>query len=377
MKRINRRLLAIVVSSAVALPMAALQADEMEVEPHSHPATYEHDHAMEDGSMSPMHAHEHESHPHADLHSHGNALYGSIRTGVIMTNPEGDGDETWNVGAIDGLYSRIGVRASHDIGGGNALGVWVEKDLNGFGTRVQEVTISGAFGTLGVGHQWTTYRLASSFDGSNYLGGNSNIGGARAEGIKYTSNLGGPFNFGAMVRDNGTAPGGGEGLDDVELSAMLDAGIANISVGYRDAEAANNANVEHVSVRVSGSAGPLDFAVGGGTVDVEAGASFRNLLKLDLDGDAKPDTTVPYPVDTDVDRFGFFLSYAVGDSGTAYFEYEDLSTDAGGVELDEDWVLLGYAHTLAPGVQVVAEYLMPDTPNVDSDTGIVALHVDF
>ena len=148
MKRINRRLLAIVASSAVALPMAAqVQADEMEVEPHSHPATYEHEHAMEDGSMSPLHAHEHESHPHSELHSHGFTLYGSVRSGVYMIDPQMAGADTqWDIGTVDSgnankdsgsgagdrLWSRIGVRASHALDGGMSAGLHVEKRLDGF-----------------------------------------------------------------------------------------------------------------------------------------------------------------------------------------------------------------------------------------------------
>ena len=210
MKR-NRRLLAIVVSSAVALPMAALQADEgeemMEVEPHSHPATYEHDHEMEDGSMSPMHAHEHESHSHSEfdqLHGHTATVYGSLRTGVVMSNPEGDGDTTWDIGNTGNtLGSRIGVRGSLGLDGGMTAGVHIEKRLGNWSNRLQNIYLSGDFGTLTVGYQWGTFWNATSIDGSWFFGGLINgPTGFQSNGIAFSSSLGGPLNFSAMVKDN-------------------------------------------------------------------------------------------------------------------------------------------------------------------------------
>ena len=89
----NRKLLVAIVSGVLAAPMAAqVQADEMEVEPHSHPATYEHEHAMEDGSMSPLHAHEHESHPHSELHEHSATVYGNLRYGVSVADDDSPRD---------------------------------------------------------------------------------------------------------------------------------------------------------------------------------------------------------------------------------------------------------------------------------------------
>ena len=233
MKRMNRRLLAIVVSSAVALPMAAqVQADEMEVKPHSHPATYDHDHKMEDGSMSPMHAHEHESHPHGELHGHTANLYGSIRTGFTTTNPDGGGDTTWDLGNTENtLGSRIGVKASLPLDGGMSAGVHIEKMLGTWGTRLQYASIAGPVGKLSAGQQWTTYYNRTAFDGAYFLGGNTDTV-FRANGIKFESSLGGPFNFDVMLRDNNAA---GEGSADVvEIGGTLNVGGMAVNVGYLD-----------------------------------------------------------------------------------------------------------------------------------------------
>ena len=185
----NRKILAIVVSSAVALPIAAqVQADEMEVKAHSHPATYEHDHAMEgeDGAMmmAPAHAHEVDEHPHMELHGHSYSLYGSVRGGVIVRD-DSDSDATWDIGSFDGgdegsadrLFSRIGVRASYDLGNGMSAGLHIEKRLDNFRTRHQNVSLSGPFGSVTLGQQGSPYYSATSFDGANFTGGSFELVG--------------------------------------------------------------------------------------------------------------------------------------------------------------------------------------------------------
>ena len=198
----NRKILAIVVSSAVALPIAAqVQADEMEVKAHSHPATYEHDHAMEgeDGAMmmAPNHAHEHDAHPHGELHGHSFTVYGSVRSGVYILDHQGPGDTTWDIGSVDAgdltnsstvensdgnmagvssngdkHWSRLGVKGSTELDGGTiGRDCTVEKRLDNFRTRHQNVWLSGEFGKVDprsarLGR--TTRRRV--FDGANFTG---------------------------------------------------------------------------------------------------------------------------------------------------------------------------------------------------------------
>ena len=235
----NRKILAIVVSSAVALPIAAqVQADEMEVKAHSHPATYEHDHEMagEDGvmMMAPNHAHEHDAHPHGELHGHSYSLYGSVRSGVYILDPQEAGDTTWDVGSVDAgdlgagdkHWSRIGVKGSAELDGGTMAGFTVEKRLDNFRTRHQNVWLSGTFGKVTFGQQSSVYNSGVSWDNSNLFGNwNGVAGSTRLQGISYASSLGGPFNFAAMIGDDNSATGGqGEGVDAVEAMGTLAAG---------------------------------------------------------------------------------------------------------------------------------------------------------
>ena len=270
-------------------------------------------------------------------------LYGSLRTGVIMTNPEGDGDSTWDIGNTeDTLGSRIGVKASLPLDGGMSVGVHIEKKLGTWGTRLQNASLSGGFGSLTVGQQWGTFYNATSIDGAYFFGGNTDGDtGYRSSGIQYSSNLGGPFSFSAMVKDNG-GDSAGDGADIMELSGTLNVAGANLSVGWQDVDE----GTESIRARVSGSFGPLGYKVGGGTIEAASGS------------------------DTDV--FGAFVSYSVMDGGSLYLEYEDIDSDDNAA--DNNYLLVGYAHTVAPGFTVIGEFTTPDT---GTDKGALVLKVDF
>ena len=234
----NRKLLAAVVSGAMALPMAAqVQADEMEVKPHSHPATYEHDHEMEgeDGVMmvAPLHAHEHESHPAAEhghdaLHGHSVSISGHIGRVLIISDSSSDDDVAHS--DLGASPSRFNLTASNDIGGGLTGGFALEygalgkvdscdgatceksadaakeatADAGRTGVpnlRQAHIYVSGGFGRLALGQQSpATDGIAyANFNGTAALGG-VEVGcdycsadfvtaysGSRAEGVKYTT----------------------------------------------------------------------------------------------------------------------------------------------------------------------------------------------
>ena len=378
MKRMTRRLLAIVASSAVALPMVAqVQADEMKVEPHSHPATYEHEHEMADGSMSPLHAHEHESHPHSELHSHGFTLYGSVRSGIYMLDPQTAGaDTSWDIGSADAgdlgqgdqLWSRIGVRASHALGGGMSAGLHVEKRLDNFRTRHQNVWIGGDFGRLTFGQQGSAYYSATTWDGSNLFGDWQRAGqiSSRVSGIKYSSNLGGPFNFEAMLLDSAT------GITETEKAKTVSVDAVTVTLPAEKSGHSDGVNATQIAGTFSTDAITLStgyVSVSEGGMDFFGGSASGAMGGLDWDvgfelGEAEGDAD-------DVERYGFTVGYTVGNS-RAYVFYEHAEVD------DEDlaYTLFGLSHTLAPGVVVIAEYQTPDE-DASPNRGAVAIRVDF
>ena len=376
----SRNLLAAVVSGALALPMAAqVQADEAEVQPHSHAATYEHDHEMDDGSMSPLHAHQHDAHPHAELHEHSFALYGSVRSGIIVKD-DGDSDAMWDLGSVDGgdlgsrdrLFSRIGVKASHEFDNGMMAGLNIEKRLDNFRTRHQNVWLDGGMGRITLGQQGSPYHSAVGWDGTNFTGGNFAMapGTSRLSGVSFASNLGGPFNFKAMVMDDngpstqtqtyvvhrGTLAGGnfvhedyerttttyssyGDVVDGFEISGSLAAGGVNINVGYADNDMAS-----FMGATVGGSFGGVGWEVGFETMNPDMSGS------------------------EDTNRAGLFVDYSLG-AGAVYFYYEGLS----GAGDDTAWVA-GYSHGLGSDVKVIGEHRDIESSGT---TSILAVVVGF
>ena len=369
MKRINRRLLAVVASSALALPMAAqVQADEMEVPEHSHAVMHEHEHDI-DGAMVPMHAHETQEHSHAEfsqLHGHSATLSGQLVFGVKMSDNDKPGSNSaWNLS--DGGTNKFGIKGSVAAGAGLTAGFHFERSANaGFGARYHNVSLAGAFGTFTLGQQDAPYHGATSWDGSNALGGLTNgdvIGGAsRISGVSYASNLGGPFSFSVLLGSglHGT-DATSDGANHVSAGASLAAGPVKLSVGYRDDDDGVNADDEAVagSTRIGGTVGGSVAGIGW-----EVGA------------DSGEDSC---GIGCDDDRYGFHVGYTMGD-GTAYMQFSELDSDEDMNDTD-GWVF-GYGHTLAPGVLVYAEYSTTDSQDkvhgdVTSTATVARVQVSF
>ena len=347
MKRMTRRLLGIVVSSAVALPMAAqVQADEMQVEPHSHPAAYEHEHEMEDGSMSPLHAHEHESHPHAEfsqLHGHGFAISGHLGRAIVITD---SGNTDVSHGDMGASPSRFRVTASEALEGGITAGMSLEygagNDANANpNLRQAHIYLSGDFGRLAIGQQSSaTDGVAyASYNGTAALGGVevgcdycsadfiTAYGHGRAEGIKYTTPGIGPASvsvfsdaddvWNAAINLSGGAAGGAyqinagysekaDGTENIVVSGAvkLPTGMhANMAWGQTDADDSDftNFGVGYVagSTAIAANYYTSDISGGGDGISVGVGQGlgdsltlFASYMNLSYDDDMNGDDAV-------------------------------------------------------------------------------------
>ena len=273
-------------------------------------------------------------------------LYGSVRSGIVIQNPD-SGDSTWDIGSVDGsvdhmtsdvLFSRIGVRASYDLGNNMSSGLHIEKRLDNFRTRHQNVWLQGSLGRVTLGQQSSPFYGAVTWDGANFTGG---IGdpGSRVGGISYGTQLDGPFNFQVMVRDDNSVDGSSstDVVDNIELAASFDAGVATISLGYieRDDNGPYSAGAA-----VGGAAGAMSWKVG-------------------------------YQTNEDVaDYYGFHLGYGIG-SGNAYLQYDNVDPDIGS---DTRATIVGYSHLVGTNTRIIGEHR-----NVKdaTDTTIVALRIDF
>lgn len=279
-------------------------------------------------------------------------LYGSVRSGIIHDKPDG-GKGTWDLGSVDSgnanndsggggdrLWSRIGVRVSHDLGNGMTSGAHVEKRLDGWRTRHQNVWLEGGMGRVTLGQQGSPYYGAVSWDGTNFTGGTWDYGSRRA-GVSFKSNLGGPFNFGVMFRDDdGSQPSSEDAVDRYELAASFDIGdFATFGLGWvgGDDDYKNDAGST-----LGGSAGGLSWKVGYQT---------------------KEDTH---------DLYGFHLGYGVG-GGNLYLNYEDYNHDVN-ESADDRIVIVGYSYGIGPGTKVIGEH---KNQKEGADRTILALRVDF
>lgn len=258
-------------------------------------------------------------------------LYGSVRSGIIVEDGS-DSDAMWDLGSVDAtdlgdsndrLWSRIGVKASHELDNGMTAGLTIEKRLDNFRTRHQNVWLGGDMGRITLGQQGSPYHSAVSWDGTNFMGGEFALsGGSRKQGVSFASNLGGPFDFKALLMDDARyGSGKGEGVDAFELSGSLAAGGMNINVGYADNDAESK-----MGASVGGSFGSMGW---------EVGFETRN---PDMSGAE------------DTNRAGLFVDYSIG-SGAVYFYYEGQSGGGDG----KSWVA-GYSHGLGSGVKVIGEH---------------------
>ena len=298
----ERKLIAVAVASAMGLPMAAhVHADEMEVEPHSHPATYEHaGHEMGDGTMAPLHAHQHEAHPHAQLHTHKSSAYGQVMSTLTKVD---DGDAM--LGSGNASETRFGFRGSEDLDNGLTAGVLLEVGAGGgaygyggqdFRVRHANVSLSSAAGKVTIGQQGNTHSSAAYADaGLSFLGGATNwcsygIGGGpacatndsgRGQRVRYDSPALGPVSISASIGnddfwDAGASVSGSAGNasydlrvgyngtsenEDILAGGSVTVGSTGVMVAWSQGEDDDNGDNEYTYVK-------LDHTYGDGSIGV-------------------------------------------------------------------------------------------------------------
>ena len=272
------------------------------------------------------------------------ALYGRVVSGIYYSDMEGSGT-TWDLGSVDAgdlnsgdkLWSRIGVRASHDLGNGMTGGLHLEKRLDNFRTRHQNVWLGGPFGRLTLGQQGSPFYGAVTWDGANLFGGAFDPG-SRQTGVTFATSIEGPFNVSAMVRDDDSGDGGqGNGLDNYEFAADFKLGEAfTLSGGYQN---------------VDGTADSMGGSVGGSVAGLSVDVGY---VRRDPDTGA---TTTTY---------GGHVGYA-----GAYGQYGKTQNGS-----EDYYWLVGYGHLLGPNTRLIVEYRNHDDDS-KADIGALALRVDF
>ena len=266
------------------------------------------------------------------------SLYGSVRSGVYYSDQKGT-DATWDLGSVDAgdlnsgdkLWSRIGVRASYDLDGGMTSGLHIEKRLDNFRTRHQNVWLQGAFGRLTLGQQGVPFYSAVTWDGAYFLGGAYDPG-SRAQAITYATSTGGPFNATVGITDDNSAMGGqGNGFDNYQVTTAFQLSDAfSLTAGY---------------TKVKGDSGNWGGSIQGSVAAFSWDAGYiRN-----------GGTTTTYG--THVGFAGAYAQYSKVKGGDYYW-------------------LVGYSHELGQNTRLIGEYRNRDDDSVP-DLGVIGLRVDF
>ena len=326
------------------------------------------------------------------------SLYGSIRSGIIHDKADGS-KGTWNLGTADAgdlgsgdkLWSRIGVRVSHDLGNGMTGGAHLEKRLDNWRTRHQNVYLEGGLGRVTMGQQGLPFYGAVAWDGVNFTGGFADPG-SRGRGVKFGSNLGGPFNFSAMLRDGNSAGGSEDMVDEYQVTGTYDAGIATISLGYLGQD---DDGPYSVGGAIGGDAGGLSwkagyhshennrnvyglhlgYGVGGGNAYVQYEDCNVDDQAAVLHGDAPAVGDQPVRDDFETDHD---FDHAVEDweDERAAFATWNAGTAVCGSNgfVDDTAVILGYAYVVGPQTRIIAEHR---NMKEGADKSILGLRVDF
>ena len=298
-------------------------------------------------------------------------LYGSLRAGIVSGDDDVNGRRldlgaTNSDGSIggQGLYSRIGVRGSADLGNGSSAGLQVERSVEGtLGNRLHNVWIDGAWGRLTLGQQNNPYRSARKWDQTWFMGGQFGADrGSRIEGVNYSSNLAGPFSFSVMATANDTDTANDD-VDGWTVTAGYDFGLAKLDVAHETNEI-DGQGFDNTAIGINGSVGAFGWYLAYQSADDNSDAGAN-----------------------DTDSIGGFASISLSDTNIIYAYHVNHSGDGanafGSATLGSDptETVLGYSHSFGGGVTFIAEYLNRDldtgTAGSDPDLLALALKVDF
>jgi predicted porin len=287
-------------------------------------------------------------------------IYGLIDN--ALTHNDNGTTESWDIEKGNGT-SRLGVKGSEDLGNGMKAIFqyeWATETTEGgstslgFTNRLGFVGLTGGFGTVAIGRQWTPYYGAV---------GKTNIMNAPSAGFRQTlnsyrtgnalayvtPNMNGFSASLAFVIDNSGADAE-DGVDGTSLALKYDNGPLSVGLGYNafEANSATNATVnDNETLGLSGKYNFGNFAIVGAYEDRDFGAADQEAWQLgaeayfgnntariligEIDNDAAADT----------DAWAVGLEHSFSKRTRVYAEYASQDT-TGGVDVSE--FALGLRH---------------------------------
>ena len=333
----NKKLIALAVSGALAAPVMVAQADDS-----------------------------------------GPTLYGRINLALAANDSDFLDDTTWDVADV---VSRFGIRGEEDLGNGLAA-VYryefrVNSDVgnlasaaNGRTQRLSYVGLKGGFGQVIVGSIWSTfYNIVGTyldptytlgyFGYSSYAGGDYRTDNA----IQYSGNFG-PVAVSAQIQVDGSNVAE-EDVDRWSIGASVPVGPVTIAAAYDTSE---NGLADADGNAVLGGSGEstdrFGAAVSYGGEGYTINAGYQS-----VEND-----------DTGLDRDFWTINggFDVGDSNRLYVQYWDGSGDDG--DIDADGIVLGFYHSISSRTRVYFEGTqvgVDDVDNSDINIYLFGLRHDF
>jgi predicted porin len=313
--------------------------------------------------------------------------YGRINNAIDYTDQ--DDDSTWD---ISGVASRFGFKGVGDIGNGlTAIGRYEfstssDREQPGIGDiRLAYVGLSGGFGTVTMGNQWSAYynsigtHLSPTYSVGYYLYSSIGQGPFRASNtIKYANSFG-PVNMEIDVRLNDSG-------EDNDVAEKLNGNGLGLGLSWNVTDAFNLAfavDQEENNPREDGSDTPDTdrYGIAGkftfGVFDIIAGYQ-----KVE-DGDARRNDQ------RDIDHTQLYFNWRASDKTNLLLGYGQAEVSAGlvaPVSTDPKQWFLGAYHNLGGGLRLYAEYASvdydSDNNNEDFQVGdldrlLLGMRIDF
>ncbi len=305
-------------------------------------------------------------------------LYGRLDTALTLADD--DTDDAWDVATAT---TRIGVKGSEDLGNGlkaifQAEWAFSSSEGGSYGTgddayrnRLAYAGLSGGFGTVAIGRQWTPYYGA--VDKTDIFNNPSSVASANAnylgpfrtgDALSYASpNFSGFQGKLAVVADRSTGLGDSDGIDAYNPSLHYENGPINVGVSYIGYD-------DDLGMKDQwGIAGAYNFGM------------FKVIAQYE-DQDESEDVVTGADNDDGADAWTIAAEAYFGNN-TVRALYGVVDYDSGNSADEMDVWALGFQHNFSKRTRVYAEYTSNEidnhsgTSDVDKDMLSLGLRHDF
>ena len=271
-------------------------------------------------------------------------VYGRINTGIELVDPAVSAADS--TADVSGFGSRLGFRASSDLGNGLTarghyeFGIGSDKRAGINQTRHAKVGLAGGFGAIDIGQQGAALYGNVHFDRSIWTGGVSDPGSRTSNTIKYSNSVG-PLSLEADLRlngehDEGDTEGFGKG-DGFALGfqvAATDSLVFGLGFDSQDES-------DRMDKQDDGSSKPGPETDWFGASAMLTMGQFNGSIAVGSKEVTQSNTT------TETDIVQLWLGASLGDRTSAVFGYGEAETG----DNEEDKLVFGVSHNLGGGLR--------------------------